>query len=157
MKLGKNLQVVQKVQHRSVFDVPKVEAMPRDDDEGVISNDEAYQQNESCIIDGIVQVEVHELGPLNRDDVDSNRINTSDVDNEGVDDANSEESDGQDDTLDDYCTDEEENMCADDDAIQTFVGGVVLRRTPSQTSDLSLEEWFFVRGRVQRRSDLRQR
>ncbi|CAK9165084.1 unnamed protein product [Ilex paraguariensis] len=84
--------------------------MPRDDDEGVISNDETYQQNESCIVDGIVQVEVHELGPLNRDDVDSNRINTSDVDNEGVDDANSEESDGQDDTLDDYCTDEEENM-----------------------------------------------
>ncbi|CAK9186656.1 unnamed protein product, partial [Ilex paraguariensis] len=28
----------------------------------------------------------------------------------------------------------------------TFVGGVVLHRTPSQTSDLSPEEWFFVGG-----------
>ncbi|CAK9167898.1 unnamed protein product, partial [Ilex paraguariensis] len=83
------------VQHRSVFDVAEVEPMARDDDEGVISNDEAYQQNESCIVDEIVQVEVQELGPLDRDDVDSNCINTSD---------------GQDDTLDDYCIDEEENM-----------------------------------------------
>ena len=119
-KLGQNWQVVQKVQHRSVFDVLEVEAMPRDDDEGVIGNDEAYLENESCIVDGIFQVEVHEFGPLNRVDIDSNRINTSDWDNEGVDDANGEESDGQDDTLDDYCIDEEENMCVDDDDDDNF-------------------------------------
>ncbi|OMO51248.1 hypothetical protein CCACVL1_29911 [Corchorus capsularis] len=73
-KLGKDWRVVQKFNHRHVFDVPEVEEML---EESELDN-EIYQEIEISETERFVQVEEFE-GPLNRTDIDPNIIDAGTV------------------------------------------------------------------------------
>ena len=122
-KLGNNWYVVHKTQPRNTFDVPEAEIEMEDEDEGFIGSTEAYQQNEPADVIGAVQEEVPEL-PMDRDDVDAYHIDATDVQTdftelcqEDDDDfINNDEDGGEDDTLAEYCTDNEETLLSDYDS-----------------------------------------
>lgn len=128
-KLRGDWQVVQMIKPRNVYDVLEVDEEERDSIGG-----DAFQQEEQLDVDGIVRhhqtpelmdneendEEVEPLS-LNRTDVDAYEVDANVVvinvesDQTDVGFINDDESDAEDDTLMDYCTDEEEQMPTDDD------------------------------------------
>ncbi|KAK3230396.1 hypothetical protein Dsin_002277 [Dipteronia sinensis] len=111
-KLGANWKVVQKIQHRHLWDVP----MNDGTGETTQSIDNVYQENESSDIQCVVEESLESCQFIrldtNPDELDTNTMNkerqTSEVEVHEVHDVEEE-----DDTLINYCTDAEETSQID--------------------------------------------
>lgn len=116
-KLGSDWKIAQKVQHRHIWDVPKK------DDVGDLADgtgDEAYQEE----VSSNVQLEVQEddgIVPLVRvdDDLPEEIITSPDFNANGDDNDHipyDDDSGEEDDTLEEYCSDDEKSQYSDDDS-----------------------------------------
>lgn len=106
-KLGKNWRVVQKFQHRHIFDVSEVQDESMDFNDTLITHDQVYQDNELSENDSMV--EHLDVGTLVRGDVDpdiieANVVHTIDGAHEEVDDFGTDD-ELEDETLAQYCDD----------------------------------------------------
>ena len=75
-KLGRNWQVVQRFQHRHIYDVPEQEDAMSENDEENVSDMPVYQESEPFRISTLGFVEDNKISvPLSRNDVIPKTIN----------------------------------------------------------------------------------
>lgn len=116
--LGNNWQIVQKFNHRHVYDVKEFEDELVDIAESQNCTNKVYQEIDSNDIDVITDIVANEIPPLHRDDVDPNIVDGNVVQNmmeEHVDAFLANDHDEEDCTLIEYVTDEDDELDIDDD------------------------------------------
>lgn len=126
LKLGHNWKIVQRFNHRHVFDVPEDET----DEEFKVQVENIVHLDDEPF--DIHVVDDHDIGPLSRNDIIPDTIGSDAIANSGIsrspdedgmieldgdtDDDVDQEEDSEDDTLLEYCSDEERDSNNDEDS-----------------------------------------
>ncbi|KAI9195446.1 hypothetical protein LWI28_014929 [Acer negundo] len=111
-KFGTNWKVVQYIQHRHLWDI-----LEMNDTKNSQDTDDFYQENESSDIQLMVQEDDLEIGQFHRVDVSAEEVSTNvilDIEKQTINDDIFEFED-EDETIMDYCSDNEESLLNNDD------------------------------------------
>ena len=111
-KFGTNWKVVQYIQHRHLWDIPEM-----NDTENSQDANDVYQENELSDIQLMVQEDDLEIGQFHRVDVSAEEVSANvilDIEKQTINDDIFEFED-EDETIMDYCSDNEESLLNNDD------------------------------------------